>query len=98
MKQIPVAILGATGYTGAELIRLIQSHPHFEIAHLAAHSQAGTLAGDVLPGVDGEIADMKLATADAVLPEDVELAFTALTPGAAANSVYSRIDAANKVV
>jgi len=98
MKQIPVAILGATGYTGAELIRLIQSHPHFEIAHLAAHSQAGKLAGEVLPGVAGEIAAMKLATADAVLPDDVELVFTALPHGAAANSVYSALEAGKKVV
>ncbi|MCP3671689.1 MAG: N-acetyl-gamma-glutamyl-phosphate reductase, partial [Gammaproteobacteria bacterium] len=38
--NISVAILGATGYTGAELIRLLESHPHFDIAHLGAHSQA----------------------------------------------------------
>jgi len=98
MKNIPVAILGATGYTGAELIRLIEAHPHFEVAHLGAHSQAGKLAGEVLPGVSGRIAAMMLATADATLPADVELVFTALPHGAAANSVYVALEAGKKVV
>ena len=98
MKNIPVAILGATGYTGAELIRLIEAHPHFEVAHLGAHSQAGKLAGEVLPGVSGRIAAMMLATADATLPADVELVFTALPHGAAANSVYAALEAGKKVV
>jgi len=95
---IPVAILGATGYTGAELIRLIAAHPYFEVAHLGAHSQAGKLAGDVLPGCADPIASMRLAGADAALPEAIELVFTALPHGAAANSVFAALQAGKKVV
>jgi len=95
---IPVAILGATGYTGAELIRLIEAHPHFSVAHLGAHSQAGKLAGEVLPGCAGTIADIRLAAADAALPDDVQLVFTALPHGAAADSVYSALQSGKKVV
>jgi len=95
---IPVAILGATGYTGAELIRLIEGHPHFEVAHLGAHSQAGKLAGDVLPGCAGAVAGMTLAAADAILPDAVQLVFTALPHGAAANSVFAALQAGKKVV
>jgi len=98
MMKIPVAILGATGYTGAELIRLIENHPHFNIAHLAAHSQAGKRAGDVLPGCAGKVATMTLATADAALPAEVALVFTALPHGAAATSVKKALDAGKKVV
>jgi len=87
MTNIPVAILGATGYTGAELIRLIDGHPHFSVAHLGAHSQAGKPAGSVLPGCAGHIAEMTLAAADAPLADDIELVFTALPHAAAANSV-----------
>lgn len=36
-----IAIIGASGYTGAELIRLIATHPHFEIVALVAHNKAG---------------------------------------------------------
>jgi len=96
--KIAVAILGATGYTGAELIRLIESHPNFEVKHLGAHSQAGKLTGDVLPGCAGKTAAMRLATADAKLPEEVELVFTALPHGAAAESVFSALEAGKKVV
>ncbi|MDQ6996464.1 MAG: N-acetyl-gamma-glutamyl-phosphate reductase, partial [Mariprofundus sp.] len=69
-----------------------------EVAHLGAHSQAGKLAGDVLPGCAGLVAGMTLAAADAVLPENVQLVFTALPHGAAANSVFSALEAGKKVV
>ena len=36
-----IAILGASGYTGAELVRIIFNHPEMEIGVLAAHSKAG---------------------------------------------------------
>ena len=36
-----IAILGASGYTGAELIRIIYNHPEMEIVVLAANSKAG---------------------------------------------------------
>jgi len=93
-----VAILGATGYTGAELIRLIDAHPAFAIAHLGAHSQAGKRAGDVLPGIGGATASMLLAGADAPLPDDIELVFSALPHGAAATSVSKALDAGKRVV
>jgi len=96
--KIPVAILGATGYTGAELIRLIDGHPHFEIAHLGAHSQAGKLAGSVLPGCAGRIAAMTLKAADAPLPDAVQLVFTALPHAAAAVSVANALAMGKKVV
>ena len=35
-----IAIIGASGYTGAELIRLIATHPKFEIVALVAHNKA----------------------------------------------------------
>jgi N-acetyl-gamma-glutamyl-phosphate reductase len=94
----PVAILGATGYTGAELIRLLEAHPYFDLVHLAAHSQAGKRAGDVLPGISGKVADMTLTESDAALPDEVRLVFTALPHGAAAQSVKNALDAGKKVV
>ena len=96
--KIDVAILGSTGYTGAELIRLLAAHPHFRIAHLGAHSQAGKTAGSVLPGLAGALAGMTLQAADAELPESVQLVFTALPHGAAAASVHAALAAGKRVV
>jgi len=44
-----IAIIGASGYTGAELIRLIAGHPNMEIAALVANSKAGQTMDSVFP-------------------------------------------------
>lgn len=49
MGHINTAILGASGYTGAELIRLLEHHPHFQITALTGDSQAGKEMRDVYP-------------------------------------------------
>ncbi|MDQ6991767.1 MAG: N-acetyl-gamma-glutamyl-phosphate reductase [Mariprofundaceae bacterium] len=96
--NIHVAILGSTGYTGAELIRLIENHPYLEVTHVGAHSQAGKKVRDVLPGITGHVGDLTLAKADAALADDVQLVLTALPHGAAAEPVKKALDAGKKVV
>lgn len=49
MKTIATAILGASGYTGAELLRLLQNHPAFEVVALTGDSQAGKPMEAVYP-------------------------------------------------
>jgi N-acetyl-gamma-glutamyl-phosphate reductase len=44
-----VAILGASGYTGAELVRLISTHPSMQIVGLSGNSKAGMAMADVFP-------------------------------------------------
>ena len=44
-----IAILGASGYTGAELVRLIASHPSMEIVALSADRKAGMAMAEVFP-------------------------------------------------
>ncbi len=46
---IRIAVLGASGYTGADLVRLALGHPAIEIAALSANSKAGQAMGDVWP-------------------------------------------------
>ncbi len=48
-KTLRIAILGASGYTGAELIRLLLPHPHVHIRVLTGESQAGKPLGEVYP-------------------------------------------------
>jgi len=48
-QKINIAILGASGYTGAELIRLLANHPHANITILTGDSQAGKPMGEVYP-------------------------------------------------
>lgn len=47
--MIKAAIIGATGYTGVELVRLLSRHPQVQIGALAAHTQAGQPYGEIFP-------------------------------------------------
>ncbi len=48
-QLLSIAILGASGYTGAELVRLLSAHPHANIVALSGDSQAGKAYGEVYP-------------------------------------------------
>ena len=51
--MIKAAIVGGTGYTGIELIRLLTAHPNVEITHLTSRSEAGKRADEVFPSLRG---------------------------------------------
>jgi N-acetyl-gamma-glutamyl-phosphate reductase len=53
-----IAVLGASGYTGAETLRLALRHPDLEVRHLTAERQAGKAIGEVFP----QLADQGLPT------------------------------------
>mmetsp|Transcript_15624 Transcript_15624/g.42079 ORF Transcript_15624/g.42079 Transcript_15624/m.42079 type:complete len:430 (+) Transcript_15624:157-1446(+) len=48
-EKVRVAILGASGYTGAELVRLLATHPSAKITHMTAERNAGQPFGTVFP-------------------------------------------------
>lgn len=54
MKNVRVGILGAAGYTGGELIRLLLNHPEVEIVFAHSESNAGNKVSDVHEGLVGE--------------------------------------------
>ena len=72
-----VAILGASGYTGAELIRLIATHPDFKIAALSANAKAGQRMAQVFPHLR-HLDLPELVTVEEIDFSKVELCFCAL--------------------
>ncbi len=64
--KIKIGVIGASGYTGADLIRLAACHPNMEIALLAANTHAGKALGEVFPhlGLIGAPALVKAEDAD----------------------------------
>ncbi len=79
--RIPAAVVGASGYAGGELVRLLDAHPVFDLIWLGAHSRAGETLREVHPHLTG--GDRRLAASDATsVPGEVEAAFLALPHGA----------------
>lgn len=75
-----VAILGASGYTGAELVRIIATHPALRIVALSADRKAGMQMADVFPHLR-HLDLPKLVTIEDIDFSDIELVFCALPHG-----------------
>ncbi|MBS4217618.1 N-acetyl-gamma-glutamyl-phosphate reductase [Bacillus sp. FJAT-49711] len=78
-----VGIVGATGYGGAELLRILQSHPHFEIAALYTSSRQGREIYDHYPHLTGVI-PLTLDEIDPIkMAKDTDVVFLAVPTGIA---------------
>ncbi|MFI5323536.1 MAG: N-acetyl-gamma-glutamyl-phosphate reductase, partial [Thermodesulfobacteriota bacterium] len=87
MKKNKAAILGASGYTGGDLLRLLLVHPRAEVTYLTADKHAGKAISDVFPHLRGFI-DLRLEPLDpGALPKDIEIVFLALPHGESAKIV-----------
>lgn len=92
VHTIPVGVLGASGYAGRELCRLIARHPQLHLAFATANEQRG----DTLALPDGQSVTF-VAPDDAVL-SDAALVFSALPHGASRGAVEAARAAGAKVV
>ncbi len=78
MEKIRVSIVGATGYSGKELIRILLKHPQVELMHLVSASYVGQNICDVYPEFTNQL-DKKLVALDIEkIVQDSDVAFTAL--------------------
>lgn len=91
-----VAILGASGYAGGELVRLLDVHPVFDLTYLGAHSRAGMLLADVHPNLSGGTRELGSVDPAAIPP--VDLVFLALPHGASADVAGELLEQGAKVV
>ncbi|SFR37433.1 N-acetyl-gamma-glutamyl-phosphate reductase [Yoonia tamlensis] len=91
-----VAILGASGYTGAELVRLIATHPSLNIVGLSGNSKAGMAMADVFPHLR-HLDLPTLTTIEDMSFDGVDLVFCAL-PHATSQAVISQLPTHLKIV
>lgn len=80
MKKKKVGVIGATGYTGSEIVRILTHHPEVEIALITSESHAGEKFSDIHPFFYG-IVDQTLHKAEKVDDLDPDLIFLALPHG-----------------
>ena len=95
-ELIRAAVLGASGYTGADLIRLAARHPSIKIAALIAKGHAGQALGQVFPHL-ASLDVPALVTADEVDWSGIDVAFCGL-PHGTAHSEIAKLPARVKIV
>jgi N-acetyl-gamma-glutamyl-phosphate reductase len=80
---LQVAVAGASGYAGGELLRLVAEHPAFDLGAVTARSAAGSLVGDVHPHLPW-LAGRRFAITDPAALTGADVVFLALPHGASA--------------
>ncbi|MCG2840334.1 N-acetyl-gamma-glutamyl-phosphate reductase [Sandaracinobacter sp. RS1-74] len=94
---IRIAVLGASGYTGADLVRLALTHPRLEIAALAANQKAGQEMADIWPHFAAFRNLPKLVRADAIDWAGVDAVFGCL-PHAASAELLSTLEPRIRII
>jgi N-acetyl-gamma-glutamyl-phosphate reductase len=95
-----VAVLGASGYSGGELVRLLLDHPWFEIAFLGARDSAGQTLGASHPHLAGSPlgGEVLRAMEPEAIAEAADLVFSALPNGASSTLAPALLDGGAAVI
>lgn len=90
-----IGILGATGYTGQELVRLLKQHPEAELVYLGTSSAAGQAYTEIYPHLYGQL---PLVLEDEKKVPDLDVLFCALPHGLTAARTQEFLDRKIKVI
>ena len=95
MKKI--GIVGATGYTGVELLRILATHPDVEISYVTSRSNAGMRVDAMFPNLRGFV-DLEFSDPDTNALAECDLVFFATPNGVAMQHVPALLKAGTKVI
>ena len=93
-----VGIIGASGYTGTELLRLCAGHPHFEVAAATADRHVGEAVGEHTPALRAAYPDLVYSPAEADALDGLSVVFLGLPHGASQDLVPSLVGRVGLVV
>jgi N-acetyl-gamma-glutamyl-phosphate reductase len=97
--MMPTVVLGATGYVGGELLRLIAAHPHFELAAAVSESRAGDRIADVFAHLAPAYGETSFTAHDSwlgKLADSSQLALFSAAPHGASAAMIAGVLAAAK--
>jgi len=97
MNHLQVGIIGATGYTGSELVRLLHYHPQATIKLVTSESKAGTAYSSVYPNLLG-LTDLTLEPMSQVDQHELDVVFLALPHGASMDFVKKYTESPFKII
>ncbi len=95
--MIKVGIVGGTGYTGVELLRLLARHPQVELTAITSRKEAGMKVADMFPNLRGRVG-LAFSTPEEAGLEKCDVVFFATPNGVAMQQARSLLDAGVKVI
>lgn len=95
--MIKVGIVGGTGYTGVELLRLLARHPQVELTAITSRKEAGMKVADMFPNLRGRVGLAFITPEEAGL-EKCDVVFFATPNGVAMQQTRTLLDAGVKVI
>ena len=95
--MIQVGIVGASGYSGAELMRLLSTRPDVNIVRVTANASAGKRVGELYPALAG-VVELTFEPFDASQLEGLDAVFVALPSGEGMNVVPQLMDRVEHVI
>jgi len=97
MKTIKAGIVGGTGYTGVELLRLLALHPNIELRAITSRGEAGTAVADIFPSLRGHV-DLVFTAPDDAKLEECDVVFFATPNGVAMQHAPALLKAGVRVI
>jgi len=95
--MLKIGIVGGTGYTGVELLRLLAEHPENRVEVITSRSNAGTAVADVFPNLRGKF-DIKFSEPDVDSYQNCDLVFFATPNGVAMGQAKALLDKGIKLI
>ncbi|MDO8315012.1 MAG: N-acetyl-gamma-glutamyl-phosphate reductase [Rugosibacter sp.] len=95
--MIKVGIVGGTGYTGVELLRLLAQHPEVELLAITSRSEVGTPVAEMFPSLRGSV-DLKFSDPKEASLVDCDIVFFATPNGIAMQQAVQLLDAGVRVI
>lgn len=95
--MIKVGIIGGTGYTGVELLRILAQHPQVELQAITSRGDAGTPVAKMFPSLRGRVA-LDFVDPKAAALETCDVVFFATPNGIAMGQARSLVDAGVRVI
>jgi len=95
--MISVGIIGATGYTGVELLRLLAAHPAAEVSVITSRAEQGVRVDAIYPALRG-VCDLQFVTPDVSQLAECDLVFFATPHGVAMELMPALIASGTRVI
>ena len=92
------AVVGGSGYTGAELLRLLVAHPDVEVVHVTADSNAGTTVASLYPSLAAAYPGLAYGPMDPAAVAGLDVVFLAMPHGASQSFAPGIVDQVGHVV